>query len=356
MTLDLSISDEPDFFIELGKCGKIYIHRLTVGRLKKLEFGEDTVAHQFVNNLLRIVGRRETGEALGDADIEAISDDEREGFARTFLNHHPYLKTSEGDLNLDEGQSYSNSLLQAIRLYCAKSFNFSLPNSIQNLLKAHKSLLTPAFVSAIKTSKRTSSHLDDLIKKMRTDSEYSQGAYLSKGESPNLDDFAPVLKSPTIDFDFPPLLQSANEQLGEVVERLNSLETLAVSVAATVQSVSDAATEFLVSFARAAQAADESSRRAIKLALIAIVASVLTSAGQIGYSEWRAGQEAVGTSAAIEIISQRIEEVVRVQTEASRNIENRMSGANNQIRVGLDRVANALNELIKIERSKGRGR
>lgn len=131
------------------------------------------------------------------------------------------------------------------------------------------------------------------------------------------------------------------------MNRLDSMEGLALQMAETVKGVSDSVSQFLVAFGAASDKADRTSRRAIGIAAAAIVVAVVSVLAQVGYSEWRSARDQMSAAAAIDEISSRIEAVAEVQRESMSQIGPELTNGNSLVKDSFDRLSIAIQGLAE---------
>ncbi|MEQ8694493.1 MAG: hypothetical protein RIC85_04095 [Gammaproteobacteria bacterium] len=361
--------DKPNFSIETAALGRVDILPLTTGRMKKLGKIEGLTPREFTDKFLISIGRKTDGTELVDEDTARLSDAEREEFANQYLDNNqnlfrekvqekykdedgkPVISYRNGDI-LHQREDEELSTAYLYRLYKIEDARWQeqmrkLTEPFAATLNAHKKLFNPSFLETFAQSQSASTKLGDMIKSLR----------------PNLPEFGPTI--PTVkNLDFirpvegplpekpfhglrptPNPIHDTNERLSDVVDRLVSMEDLALQMAETVKGVSDSASQFLVSFGAASDNADRTSRRAIFLAATAIIVALLSTLGQIGYSEWRIARDQDATSASIESLSQQIEIVVEAQRQSMGQIGVEINNSNSEAKESFDRLSTALEGL-----------
>ena len=323
--------DEPEFSIDTIALGRIDALPLTIGRMTEIEKKDLDTSISFMNALISTVGRGSAGEVLTEGEVSKLSDSNRNRFAEKVLEFNPYLfrervrerrKDEDGRVifsfrdggvehQREKDESESDYLFRVFKIQTAELREHArrVLAPVEDMLKANKRLFTPSFLEAIQRSQSATAQLGNMIDRLRIRTPGVSGgtagaAVLDRIKSG--DAYRPELRVPDLSNFRSPLLDT-NERLSDVLSKLEGMEGLALQMAETVERVSDTAWQFIVDFGVATERADRSSRRAIRIALLAIVVATVLTIVQIGYSEWRIQQEQGDTPTAINAISARIE-------------------------------------------------
>ena len=368
--------DDPDFSIETAAHGCVDILPLTMGRMIELEKTEDDASNTFVDTLIAILGRKSDGTGLTAHDAKKLSDAERDEFANQFLDRNQDLFREQvreknqdadgqtvisfraGDIvhKREDGESAGAYLT---RLFKIRQENLQkqmshLIKPFENILNAHGNLFTPSFLETFKKSQSASAQLGEMIKRLRIDMPDATGFMEHKSaidRMQTLESMQPKTQTLNLRPPYNPV-NDTNERLSGVLNRLDSMEGLALQMAETVKGVSDSASGLLVIFGAASDNADRSSRRAIMIAVAAIIVAGLSTLAQIGYSEWRTMRDQTSAEVAINRISTEIDTAAHPQRQSLQTIEAELKkiGAelktgNNSVGAGFDNLATAIRAL-----------
>ena len=308
---------------------RIDVLPLTIGRMGEIDKTEAETSTSFMNNLIATVGRKIDGTELTDTDVAKLSDADRDKFAKQVLEFNQYLfrervmeqrnrdeggvvvSIRDGDVKhqKEEDESDSDYLFRLFKIQRAKlkeqTDHMLAPFS--NMLKANKRRFSPSFLEAFTRSQSATAQLGNMIDRLRVN---IPGVSAIAATPSALD--RPELRVPDSTAIRNPF-HDTNKRLSDVVDRLDSMEGLALQMAETVKSVSAATSQFLVDFGAATEKADRSSRRAMRIAVAAIAVVVLSTVGQIWYSEWRTRRDRIDTAMTISAISSQIDANTEVQ-------------------------------------------
>lgn len=344
-------TDDPQFSFETQTFGPLNALHMTVGRMK--EINHESTTQQFIDQLIKAIVRKPDGEALTAEDIGLISLDERESFSNAYIEHHPYLfkerisRTRDEDgkriISFQDGevehakkddessQEYLHRLthLQSERL--AESVRKTI-EPIQKLGSLYKDTFSVPFLDSLAAARTSSMKLENTLKEI-TRSEREILSTLNDNRLAGINREIPTIENP---------VHETNRLLETVSRCLGNLESLGTGVAETVKDVSNAASQFLIDFKIATKAADKTSKRALLLAVLAI----LGTAVQIGYSEWRAQRDDASTAAAISEISKQMSDLITAQKEGTQTLSTALSTASQQDMKAINELTAALNNLV----------
>ena len=368
--------DEPEFSIDTTSLGRLDALPFTIGRMSEIEKTESETPTSFINAFIATVGRNSDGIELTDDDVVKLSDAERDEFAKRALESYQYLfrervsekRTDEagrvvisfrdGDVKhqREEDESDSAYLFRLFKLQTAelKERARRMMAPFEDMLKANKRMFTPSFLEAFTKSQTATAQLGNMIDRLRVNMPDLSGITATTSALDRIkssDVYRPELRVPDLSNIRNPVYDT-NERLSEVVNRLNSMEELALQIAETVKSVSDAASQFIVDFGVATGKADRASRRAIWIAVTAVVVAALMTIVQIGYSEWRNERGQSNTETTINSISARIEETAERQRESMEGIEAELNGGAAAARRSYDRLSSAIEGLTEMLRKQ----
>ena len=376
MRLTPPIKDEPEFSIDTAALGRIEAFPFTVGHFDELAKSESDTSTAFVNSLIAAVGKRPDTADLAYEDVARLSEVDRNEFARGFLDNNQYLfrekilersDDDDGDVVVShrEGavkherskdESDSDYLFRLFKLQQAelKEQTRRIMAPLQDTLKFKTSLFTPSFLEALRKTHTATSQLGRMVHRMRVQLPDTSRLGLSRstlGPSTSPTDFGPKLQIPSLS-PIPNPAHDTNERLADVVDRLDSMESLALQTAETVMSVDAAASQFLVAFAKASEKQERSSRRMIWIGGSGIVVAILISLGNVAYSEWRALRSQANTAAAITTVSDHIEAVAEAQRESFAQIGADLNRGNTVTVNSLDRLSTAVQDLTDFLRAQ----
>ena len=368
--------DEPEFSIDTTSLGRLDALPFTIGRMSEIEKTESETPTSFINAFIATVGRNSDGIELTDDDVVKLSDAERDEFAKRALESYQYLfrervsekRTDEagrvvisfrdGDVKhqREEDESDSAYLFRLFKLQTAelKERARRMMAPFEDMLKANKRMFTPSFLEAFTKSQTATAQLGNMIDRLRVNMPDLSGITATTSALDRIkssDVYRPELRVPDLSNIRNPVYDT-NERLSEVVNRLDSMEELALQMAETVKSVSDAASQFIVDFGVATGKADRASRRAIWIAVTAVVVAALMTIVQIGYSEWRNERGQSNTETTINSISARIEETAERQRESMEGIEAELNGGAAAARRSYDRLSSAIEGLTEMLRKQ----
>ena len=368
--------DEPEFSIDTTSLGRLDALPFTMGRMSEIEKTESETPTSFINAFIATVGRNSDGIELTDDDVVKLSDAERDEFAKRALESYQYLfrervsekRTDEagrvvisfrdGDVKhqREEDESDSAYLFRLFKLQTAelKERARRMMAPFEDMLKANKRMFTPSFLEAFTKSQTATAQLGNMIDRLRVNMPDLSGITATTSALDRIkssDVYRPELRVPDLSNIRNPVYDT-NERLSEVVNRLDSMEELALQMAETVKSVSDAASQFVVDFGVATGKADRASRRAIWIAVTAVVVAALMTIVQIGYSEWRNERGQSNTETTINSISARIEETAERQRESMEGIEAELNGGAAAARRSYDRLSSAIEGLTEMLRKQ----
>ena len=368
--------DEPEFSIDTTSLGRLDALPFTIGRMSEIEKTESETPTSFINAFIATVGRNSDGIELTDDDVVKLSDVERDEFAKRALESYQYLfrervrekRTDEagrvvisfrdGDVKhqREEDESDSAYLFRLFKLQTAelKERARRMMAPFEDMLKANKRMFTPSFLEAFTKSQTATAQLGNMIDRLRVNMPDLSGITATTSALDRIkssDVYRPELRVPDLSNIRNPVYDT-NERLSEVVNRLDSMEELALQMAETVKSVSDAASQFIVDFGVATGKADRASRRAIWIAVTAVVVAALMTIVQIGYSEWRNERGQSNTETTINSISARIEETAERQRESMEGIEAELNGGAAAARRSYDRLSSAIEGLTEMLRKQ----
>ena len=376
MPISTQKPDEPEFSIDTISLGRLDALPLTIGRMSEIEKSESETSTSFINAFVASVGRNSDGIELTDNDVVKLSDAERDEFAERVLESHQYLfrervrekRSDEAgcvvisfrDGNVkhqrEEDESDSAYLFRLFKLQTAelKERARRMMAPFEDMLKANKRMFTPSFLEAFTKSQTATAQLGNMIDRLRVNMPDLSGiaataSALDRIKSPDV--YRPELRVPDLSNIRNPV-HDTNERLSEVVNRLDSMEELALQMAETVKSVSDAASQFIVNFGVATGKADHVSRRAIWIAVTAIVVAALMTIVQIGYSEWRNERDQSDTAMTINAISTRLEATAERQRGSMEGIEAGLNDGAAAARRSYDRLSSVIEGLTEILRKQ----
>jgi hypothetical protein len=141
-----------------------------------------------------------------------------------------------------------------------------------------------------------------------------------------------------------PLAAETNERLRELVSRFDRVEVIAVQAVELVQTMNTAANGLLDKFTQGARASETFSRRSLTIALIALAATFIMPAAQIGYDLWKSYRH----DGADRVITQ---EIVRAQQEAAAGISRSLTNQTDRSQmnqVELVKAIDMLNNSIRV--------
>ena len=377
MSLPTINPDKPEFYIDVAALGRIDALPLTIGRLMEIERTEAKSSTSFMKKFIAVVGRNSDGEELTDEDVETLSDEDRDEFAEKVLGFNQYLfrenmqerrQDKEGHIVIsfegddvkhpkEEGESHSDYLFCLLKLQREelKEQTRRILAPFDSIFKSTKQTFTPPFIEAFTKSRSATAQLGDMIDRMRIKipsvfdvSETTSALNRLKARSshppePSILDFS-QMNNP---------VYNTNERLSDVVYRLDSMETVALQMAETVNSVSDAASRFLVDFGAATARAGRSSRRMMRIAAVAIVVAVLSTFIQVFYWERGIWRDRVDAAGAIDTISGHIMKNAEVQRESTERMGSELNTSNLAIKKSVDRLSTAidgLSESVRIQK------
>ena len=363
--------DEPEFSIDTIALGSIDALPLTIGRMSEIEKRDLDTSTSFMNALISAVGRGSAAEGLTEDDVSKLSDADRNRFAQKVLEFNAYLfrervrerrkdedgrvifSFREGDVEhqREKDESESDYLFRLFKIQTAelKEHARRVLAPVEDMLKANKRLFTPSFLEAIQRSQSSTAQLGNMIDRLRIKTPDAFGGVVPAAALDRIkssDAYRPELRVPDLS-DFRSPLLDTNERLSDVLGKLEAMEGLGLQTAETVERVSDTASQFIVDFGVATERADRSSRRAIGIALLAIVTAAVLTIVQIGYSEWRTQREQGSTITAIDAISARIEASEEAQRESMEGIRTELRNGNSAVTASLDQLSIALQKLAE---------
>lgn len=362
---------EPEFCIDTAALGRIDVLPLTIGHMDLIENIEEETSASFAGRLLVILGRKSDSSKLTDVDVETCSDTEINDFSETFLEHNQYLfresvreesrdekgnlivSFSEGDIlhHKEKDESHSDYLFRLFKIQQAewKEQARRIMAPFEDMLKVNKRLFTPPFVKALTKSQSATAHLGNTIERLRirTPSILDGAGGDSARDRPNAAEISPSQRSV---LDLSAIRNPAhdtNEKLTDVVNRLDTMETLAFQMAEIVKRGSDTVSQFLVAFGAASEKADRSSRRAFRIAITAISVAILSPIVHIGYSEWHNQHAQTDTAAAIGIISNRIEMIAEMQRKNMEQTGAELNDSNIAVKESVERLSAVIQALTE---------
>ena len=364
-------SNKPEFSIDTNALDRIDFLPLTAGRFSEIErTGTDTPT-SFMNNLIAIVGRKNNGMELTDNDVMKLSDANRIEIAKKVLEFNQCLfresvqekrKDDEGRVIVsakqssvkhqkEEDESDSDYLFRLFKILQAKLKEQTrrMLSPFEDMLKANKRLFSPAFLEAFTRNQLATAQLGNMIGRMRVN---IPGVYGDAVTTPKLGRvktsviYRPELLVKDLSAIRNPI-HDTNERLSDVVNKLDTMEELALQIAEIVKSLNDSASLLLVNVGAVADKIDRSSRRAICIAVIAIVVVVLSTVVQIGYSEWRAKRDQVYTTMTINAISSQNGAYVAEQHETMARIEGVLNSGNAVVMKSFNRLSTAIEKLAE---------
>ena len=371
-------SNEAEFSIETIALDRIDGLPLTIGMLIEIEKTKAETSTSFMNSLIATVGRKSDGVELTDDDVAKLSEADRNEFAKKVLGFNQYLfrkrvpenrrddeervvsSSRDGDVKhqKEEDESDSEYLFRLFKIQKAvfdeQTRRILAP--FEDMLKANKTLFSPSFLEAFTRSQSATAQLGNMIDRMRIKRPDVYGNAATMAELDHVethDIFRPELRVSDLSAIRNPI-HDTNERLSDVVDRLDSMEGLALQMAGTVKSVSDAASQFLVAFGAATEQADRSSRRAIGIAVAAIVVVVISTLVLIGHAEWRAQRDNVNAATTINAISSQIESNREMQRENMARIEAELNKGNGAVMKSFDRLSSAFENLTESLRMQNR--
>ena len=349
MSLPRLETNEPEFSIDTAALGRIDVLPLTIGRMAFLENIEQDNPRSFINKLLITLGRQSDSTNLTDKDLASLSNEEMNDFSRMFLENNQYLyrkevrkedSDEEGRIVVsfsdgavqhqkNKNESYSDYLFRLFKIQQAewKEQTRRLMAPFNDTLKANKEIFTPSFVKTLKKSLSATERLGNIIERLRTKTPDILEIEAATSARDLLDGVEPTRSKQTIAelgaIHNP--VHDTNERLSDIVNRLDTMETLALQMAETVRLGSDTASQFLVDFGAYSKKSYETSRRAFVIAILAVIVGISSPISHIVYSEMETEHVETSTAAAINAISSGIEIIAAMQQE---NFERMLEGAN----------------------------
>ena len=285
MAFDFSkLKHRQDFGLETDSLGTIQCGSLTLGMLSKIEKDlkvNDLDSVVFARQLLREVGchitEREGNEIdnqkheienalLADEDIDCISDDEIETFAREFVTHNDWLiKTFEGekctiatnengenvvsvqatpiDLPKEDSERDSDYLVRVLRRY--------LDEKTTRIRK----MFRPVFGSLFRNT--FSSATEDLLKKHVSLSDQLGKTLRGLGSDLTGPRLASIVEPRHMDIKVPVLpenpIYETNRRLGDVLDHAEEVRPIILQSAELFQSMSNTALQMHADFNRSAR-------------------------------------------------------------------------------------------------------
>ena len=367
---------EPEFSIDTAALGRIESFSLKVGHFDELAKSESLTSKAFMNSLIAAVGRKTDGDAIEPQDITKLSGAEMDEFAKTFLDNNQYLfretlferskdddahfvvTAKEGAVKYEKSsdESYSDYLFRLFKLKRAEMREQTrrIMSPLEDALKRKANLFTPSVLEALRQTQLATSKLSNMVGRMRL--QFPDTSRLALRRSPLGSSESTYVPGPKLGvLDLPPIPtppHATNENLSDVVNTLDSMESLAIRTAETVTSLDALASQFLVSFAKASDKAERASRRTIWIGVSAIVVAIVISLVHVAYSEWRSLQTQADTAAAIATISDHIEAVAEVQRESMGQIGADVNRGNTTTTNSLDRLSTAIQDLTEFLREQ----
>ena len=297
-------------------------------------------------------------------------------FAKTFLDNNQYLfretlferskdddahfvvTAKEGAVKYEKSsdESYSDYLFRLFKLKRAEMREQTrrIMSPLEDALKRKANLFTPSVLEALRQTQSATSKLSNMVGRMRL--QFPDTSRLALRRSPLGSSESTYVPGPKLGvLDLPPIPtppHATNENLSDVVNTLDSMESLAIRTAETVTSLDALASQFLVSFAKASDKAERASRRTIWIGVSAIVVAIVISLVHVAYSEWRSLQTQADTAAAIATISDHIEAVAEVQRESMGQIGADVNRGNTTTTNSLDRLSTAIQDLTEFLREQ----
>jgi hypothetical protein len=346
-------TDEPEFSVNTKSLGRIDALPLTNGRMEALD-GLDGIegvsSSAFMDSLIVAISRKEDRSELGKDEISRLTESEKNEFAAKFLERNQYLLPEDNTKHpRAEDESDSEFLFRLFKDDQAKQQERmrQLIGPFKNALEAHKNLFTPSFLEAFKNSQSSVAQLQDLAKRLGGNiPDLSKLGVATSVDAlarpapierlrPHVPDFS-AIRHPS---------QDTNERLSEVVDHLDQMGVLAVQTAKTVGDVSKTVSELLITLGAASDKSDRASRRAMKIAISALMVAVLSPLVQIVYSEWRTHQDQTATNAVVTEVADRIDSVVEAQRDSAKRLSNALENSNEAIASSLDRLPEAMGAL-----------
>jgi hypothetical protein len=304
--------------------GKVDFPFLTMGKVKDIEQAKIDNGHDFVTHLISLLGKKADGAELNLDDAKLFTSEERGEFIEKYLNAHPNLTretkskiidrdgrrivTSEyGEVIYPQNENETKEdYLHRVYKESNKRFEQSVLKSLEpykSIFDTYKSVFPNKFQDLFKQSKAASGRLGESISSIEL-------------EAPRI----PIMNlKTTTDMRF--LKTTTDMHFDRVVNRLNNIEELAVRMADTVKSVSDTAAEFLKDFGIASDKVNESSKGASRLALFAILISLVTFFGQIFWSDYKDKIEQKGNNQSRDLIVEKLDRLIFLEKELNKNLE-----------------------------------
>ena len=368
--------DEPRFSIDTAAIGRIESFPFTVGHFDELAKSESDTSTAFMNSLISAVGKRPDTADLVYEDVARLSEVDRNEFARMFLDNNQYLfrekvfersQDDDGDFVVShrEGavkherskdESDSDYLFRLFKLQQAemKEQTRRILAPLQDTLNLKTSLFTPSVLEALRQTQSATSQLGNMVDRMRL--QFPDTSRLALRRSALGPSKSPDVHGSKLDvLDFPPIptpTHDTNEKLSDVVNSLDSMESLAIRTAETVTSLDTLASQFFVAFSKASDKHERSSRRMTWLGRSGIVVAILISLGTVAYSEWRALRSQTNTAAAITTISDHTEAVAEAQRKSMGQIGADLNKGNTATTNSLDRLSTAIQDLTEFLRAQ----
>ncbi len=321
----------PKFSIETQDFGKVNFSRITGGGLDKLEKANIDNSRVFLNYLISTLGIKEDNTYLKLEEASKLTSDEREQFIKGCLDAHPdWLEKLEQNNIKGDGETNEDYLYRVYQAYYEgfKQSMFKMVNPFKNIFGTQE-IVSSKFQRLSRESKTASDLLGESIKTIK----------------------AEQLQPHTHSFEFlGKHLETATDiRLGHVVDRLGSIEGLAVRMADTVKSVSDAASQFLLDFEKASNKVNDSSKGAFRLALWAIGISILFPLVQIGISEYKDRGEQVESNQARDMLIKRLDELIVLEKERNATINLQNNENNNTLLDASKNLKDVVKDLSNIK-------
>ena len=298
-----------DFNLNTGSIGTIRCGTITVGNFGKIEEAlkaDDINGPNFARTVLCQVGHHINegedeieGAPLTDADVNVLSDEEIEIFAREFVVHNGWLlespenaessksKNETGkkfvsalpspvDSPKENGESDSDFLVRVLRHYVTKQTEQLNQLTKSILIPFSKKIFSDATENLLKRQFVLSDQLKDSLRSFDLGQTGTTVATPVTPPSPELD-LSQIPKNP---------VHETNRRLSDVLRQAEELCPVIIQSAELFRNLNDTVVRMHTDFSKSAQ-------KSLRTSLVLIGIAVTSLVGNVGYLWWNDKQSSV---------------------------------------------------------------
>lgn len=137
-------------------------------------------------------------------------------------------------------------------------------------------------------------------------------------------------------------IHGTNDRLDNLIGRFDKFEVIAGQTVELVQSMNNAASSLLQSFAEGAKSTEQFSRRSIWIAAMALAVGIFMPVVQVGYDIWKSREQDGQTKVAIEEV---VRQVTASQQQASNGVRDILASQADRTHLDQVQLANAITAL-----------